>query len=105
MESRVVEVPQGFIISTEASIGYDGHIHDKLEKECNRALDQLEILTQRKFHSSDPAWSVPLLLSIRASPTKSTPGYAFCSMLWLFSVFSSQTHELLPECRHQRLGL
>jgi phosphoenolpyruvate synthase/pyruvate phosphate dikinase len=68
---RVVEVPEGFIISTAASIHYDGHIHDKMEKECVEALAQLETLTQRKFGSADGS---PLLLSIRASPTKSTRG-------------------------------
>lgn len=73
---RVVEVPEGFVISTQASVEYDGHIHDKLEGRCHRAIRKLEQLTHRKIENLG-ANDTPLLLSIRASPTFVTPGSAF----------------------------
>lgn len=72
--NRVVAVPAGFIISTDVSREYDGRVHDKLEGKCNRALRKLETLTHRKFGLLNPD-DMPLVLSIRASPTKATPGY------------------------------
>jgi pyruvate, orthophosphate dikinase len=69
----VVEVPEGFVISTQASIEYDGHIHDKLEGRCHRAIKRLEQLTHRKIENLGEG-DIPLLLSVRASPTLVTPG-------------------------------
>ena len=73
LPTRVVEVPEGFVISTQASVEYDGHIHDKLEGRCHRAIKKLELLTHRKIENLG-ANDTPLLLSIRASPTFVTPG-------------------------------
>ncbi len=68
----MVQVPDGFIISSEASLSYKGEVKQSLKDKFLETLHQLEIRTQRKFNPSN-VFETPLLLSIRASPLGPIP--------------------------------
>ncbi len=66
-------VPQGFTITTEACTQYfeDGHeINDEIQAQINDFINRLELLTDKKFGSTDN----PLLVSVRSGARASMPG-------------------------------
>ncbi len=66
-------VPQGFTITTEACTQYfeDGReINDEIQAQINDFINRLELLTDKKFGSTDN----PLLVSVRSGARASMPG-------------------------------
>jgi pyruvate, orthophosphate dikinase len=87
----VVDVPEGFIISTSVT----GNITTGIEQECRLALRKLEQRTHRLYDPKNRG-EIPLLLSIRGSPTKPVHGSPFSSFPspWL-TIFYRLMHSIL----------
>jgi hypothetical protein len=68
-DHRIVDVPEGFILSTD----FPHELSTEAINECLIALRKLEEKTHRKYDPKHEG-EIPLLLSIRGSPTKPIQG-------------------------------
>ena len=73
MTNLGLPVPQGFTVTTEACTQYyeDGRqINDEIMKQILEAIDQMEVITGKKFGDK----TNPLLVSVRSGARASMPG-------------------------------
>ena len=73
MTNLELPVPQGFTVTTEACTQYyeDGRqINDEIMKQILEAIDQMEVITGKKFGDK----TNPLLVSVRSGARASMPG-------------------------------
>ena len=73
MTNLGLPVPQGFTVTTEACTQYyeDGRqINDEIMKQILEAIDQMEVMTGKKFGDK----TNPLLVSVRSGARASMPG-------------------------------
>ena len=73
MTNLGLPVPQGFTVTTEACTQYyeDGRqINDEIMKQIMEAIDQMEVITGKKFGDK----TNPLLVSVRSGARASMPG-------------------------------